>query len=213
MAVISFPTSELTRPRPGECDIGIRNNVQIMVSDLSGYVQTRELPGARWTMSFRLPNRELDDAAVLRAWLLQLRGGANRGRVPVFGNTKRIRGTWSSATPRVNNEVGSPTLSQTGSTLYIRNLTSGMTIKKGDSFNIGTGGQFVSACENATADVSGLATLSVEPGVRVAPAHNTDLILTGQVIPLMILTNPHNLWTERPGGFTDFAFDLVEVFA
>lgn len=217
MTTITFPTLSTGRNAPVSVEIGLKSNTQIAVSDLSGYVQTRELPGARWSLSFRFQDLQKDDAALLEAFLAQLRGQANRARVPLWGRGTR-RGTWAGS-PKVNNEVGSPTLSQTGHTLYLRDFTPGATVKKGDYFNIGAGGQLCMMVADATADGSGLLTATVEPGIRVAPAHNTAIVSTDPVVPYMILQNPHPTWGVQPGGYdinpnglTDFAFDLIEVF-
>lgn len=217
MTTITFPTLSTGRAVPVSARPGLRSNVQILVSDLSGYVQTRELPGARWMLSFRYTDLQDADAGLLEAFLAQLRGGANRARVPLWGRG-RAR-TSGIGTLKVNNEVGSPTLSQTGHTLYVRNGTPGGIVKAGAYFNLGSGGQLCMVTSQATVDGSGLAALSVEPGIRVAPAHNTSLVFDDPVVPYMIPTDPTTGWDVKPGGadlnpngLTDFAFDLVEVF-
>jgi hypothetical protein len=217
MTTITFPTLSADQNAPMSVEIGIKPNTMVAVSDLSGYVQTRELPGARWSLSFRFQNMQKDNAALLEAFILQLRGQANRARVPLWGRTTR-RGTWAGS-PKVNNEVGSPTISQTGHTLYLRDFTAGANVKKGDYFNIGSGGQLCMMVADATADGAGLLTATVEPGIRVAPAHNTPIVSASPVVPFMILQNPHVTWGVQPGGadinpngLTDFAFDLIEVF-
>ena len=197
---------------PAEMELGLRANTQVFVSELSGQVQTVELPGTRWTASFRISNLErADDAAELEALLAKLRGQANRLRLPVFSR-RAPRGTWAGS-PTVNNEVGSPTLSQTGGTLYVKNFTAGATVKKGDLFNLGANGQLLMNTADGTADGSGLLQLSVQPNIRTAPAHGTALVSTNPVIPQMILSDPHARWTHRAGDEADFAFDLIEVFA
>jgi hypothetical protein len=214
---ITFPTLSTGRAHPAAVEIGLKANTQIAVSDLSGYVQTRELPGARWSLSFRFTDMQMADAALLEAFLAQLRGQANRARVPLWGRGTR-RGTWAGS-PKVNNEFGSPTLSQTGHTLYANGFTAGATVKKGDYFNLGTGGQLCMVTDDATADGSGNMVLTVEPGIRVAPAHNTALVFADPVVPYMILQNPHPTWgvaaagaITNPNGLTDFSFDFIEVF-
>ena len=212
MSTVNFP-SGIT---PSEVEWGIKANTQVFTSPLNGSVQTVELPGARITCSMRLPLLAREDAALVEAFLAKLRGQANRAQIPLFGR-RRPQGTWAGAAA-VNNEVGSPTLSQTGATLYARGFTSGATVKAGDWFNIGSGGQLVMATDDVTADVSGFATLSVQPPIRTAPAHNTLLISTDPVLPKALLTDPHARWSLTPNGgrndaFAAFSLDFVEAFA
>lgn len=207
MTTIVWPSSRV----PQEIQFGIRFNVQVSTSDLDGSVQTVELPGARWTMSISMTGLERNEgSAEMEAFLAQLRGGANRARVPVF---KRLtpRGGWAGS-PAVDNEVGSPTLSQTGNTLWARGFTPFTTVKAGDYFNVGTNGQLLMLTADGMADSSGLLQLSVEPAIRSAPSHLTALVSSNPVVPLMILTDPHSRWRLSPGDEAMHALDLVEVF-
>lgn len=210
MATYAFPT--LADRSIAQLEFGLRSNVQIFTSELSGEVQTLELPGARWTMSFRVAAlARASDAAKLEAFLAKLRGGANRARMPVFGRSAP-RGTWAGA-PAVNNEVGSPTLSQTGNTLQVNGFSASASFEEGDYFNLGANGQLLMITASGQANGSGLATLSVEPAIRVAPAHGTLLVFNDPVVPLMIPSDAHARWNIKAGDINDFAFDLVEVFA
>ena len=208
MPSVNWP-SALT---PATMEMGIRFNCQVSVSDLSGYVQTLELPGARWTMSISMPPLERDsDGATMEAFIAKLRGQAVRAVMPVFRRETPL-GTWAGS-PKVNNEVGSPTLSQTGTSLQVQDFSAFATVKAGDYFNLGTGGQLLMVTEDGTADSSGLLTLSIHPAIRSAPAHLTALISASPVVPLMILTDPHPRWRVKPGDINEFALDFVEVFA
>src|SRR3990167_8823768 len=207
MSSIDWP-SGLT---PAEIEFGIRFNTQVSVSDLSGYVQTVELPGARWSMSLRMADLErAGEASALEAFIAKLRGQAVRAVMPVFGRSAP-RGTWAGA-PAVDNEVGSPTLVQTGSSLEVEGFTAGATFKEGDYFNIGSDGELKMVTADGVADGSGLATISFQPPIRTSPAHGTLLVFNSPVVPLMILTDPHPRWRLRPGDSHDFALDFVEVF-
>lgn len=211
MSVITFPTltvvANTTQP-------GLKSNTQVAVSDLSGYVQTRELPGARWSQGFRLPGLERVNAAKVESFLAQLRGQANRARVPLWARGV-ARGTWAGS-PKVNNEYGSPTLIQTGNTLQCNGFAANATVKEGDYFNIGAAGELKICTQDGTADGSGNLLITFEPNMRASPAHLTALVSSNVVIPYMILTDPHAKWAINPhskvGGLSDFAFDLIEVF-
>lgn len=210
MASIDWPTDLAIVP--AEVELGILFNTQVSVSDLSGHVQTVELPGARWSMSLRMPDLlRADEAAFLEAFLARLRGQAVRAVMPVFGRSSP-RGTWAGA-PAVNNEVGSPTTLQTGSSLQVNGFTSGATFKRGDYFNVGAGGELKMVTADGSADGSGLATISFQPPLRSSPAHGTLLVSSSPKVPLMILTDPHPRWRLRPGDSSEFAMDFIEVFA
>lgn len=210
MSTIVWP-SGITPP---QVTLGLKANTQVFTSDLDGSVQTLELPGARWVMSFSTQGFKRSNAALLESMIAQLRGQANRLRVPVFGR-RAPQGTWAGA-PKVNNEVGSPTLSQTGTSMYINGLTTGATGKAGDFFNIGSNGEL----KMLTADFSesgGAALISFYPEIRTAPAHSTSIVTANCVVPQMILKDPQQTWRIAPNGlpndgFADFSFDLVEVF-
>lgn len=208
MSSVNWP-SGLT---PADIELGIKFNTQVSVSDLSGYVQTVELPGARWSMSLRMPTLEREnEASVMEAFIASLRGQAVRAVMPVFKRATPL-GTWAGA-PKVNNEVGSPTLSQTGTTLQARDFSAFATVKKGDYFNLGSAGQLLMVTEDGVADSNGLLQLSIQPAIRVAPTHLTALDSSAPVVPLMILTDPHPRWQIKQGDETYFALDFIEVFA
>lgn len=211
MSTITWPSSIV----PSRVRWGIKANTQVFVSDLNGSVQTVELPGARITCTLEMPPLEREDAAELEAFIAKLRGQANRAQIPVFGRLT-ARGVWGGS-PVVDNEVGSPTLSQTGSTLYVRGLTAGTTGKKGTWFNLGSGGQLLQVLDDFTADGSGKAQLTVGPPIRTAPADGTALVITDPVLPKAILDDPHVEWELTPSGtpndnFAGFRLAFTEVF-
>lgn len=201
---------------PKEWEFGLKYNTQISVSDLSGYVQTVELPGFRWTISLRMPGMaRADGGATFEAFIAKLRGQANRAQVPVFRRSAS-RGTWgtSPSAPKVNNEVGSPTLSQTGTTLQISNVSPFGTWKEGDYFNLGAGGQLLMVTADGQADSNGTGVVSLNTAIRSAPAHNLALVINNPVVPLMIVTDPYQKFGETADDdATNFSFDFVEVFA
>lgn len=211
MSTIIWPSAII----PSGIQAGIKANTQVFVSDLNGSVQTVELPGARWTFEIDLPVLERADARLMEAFIAKLRGQANRAEIPFYGRLVPV-GTWA-GTPRVNNEAGSPTLSQNGTTLVCDGFTAGAIIKAGDYFNLGTGGQLLMVTDDVTADGSGNATLSVQPPIRTAPADNTLLVSTSPVLPTAIMDDPHARWNIKPSGtpndgHSQFRLSFTEVF-
>lgn len=202
MADLAIP--DLTRPNPPEIEFGLKSNSQVSTSDLSGAVQTVELPGARWTMGLRWPNRNREDADLLMAWLAQLRGQANRARVPVY-HRRSPRGTWG----------GSPVTGTVTSTtsIPVTGFSAGATVRRGDLFNVGVNGQLVMVVADATASGGGAATLTIEPPLRSLPGVGVALISANPVVPQMILTDPHPRLTNHAPDLSDFALEFIEVFA
>lgn len=203
MTTFVFPT--LANALMVELELGLRSNTQVFTSDLSGQVQTIELPGTRWTLSFRYEaaRRADGDASLLESFLAKLRGQANRARVPVF-TRRTARGTWA-GTPLVKGA------NQTGNTLLIDGLSVGATMKEGDYFNIGTNGELKILTADAVfagPDIE----ITFEPPMRESPADNTALVVTDPVIPKMILTDTHPRWNPNAADLTSFAFDMLEVF-
>lgn len=212
MTTIVWPSAII----PVSVEWGIKANTQVFASDLNGSVQTVELPGARITCALRLPVLERADAALMEAFLAKLRGQANRAQIPLFGRLQP-RGEWGGA-PAVNNEVGSPTLSQTGTTLEASGLTPFTTGKAGDWFNLGAGGQLLMLTDDFTADSGGRSTLYVQPPIRTAPAHGTLLVTANPLLPTAILDDPHARWSIKPSGtindgHTEFNLAFTESFS
>ena len=201
MTDFAIPT--LSRSAPPEFEFGLKSNTQVSTSDLSGEVQTRELPGARWTAAFTWRNRGRADADLLMAWLAQLRGQANRARVPVYDRPSP-RGTWG----------GSPVTGTVTSTtsIPVTGFSAGATVKAGDLFNVGSNGQLVMVVADATASGGGTATLTIEPPLRALPAVGVALISSNPVIPQMVLADPHVRRITRAPNVADIQIDLVEVF-
>jgi hypothetical protein len=197
---------------PQELTFGIRFYTQIHVSDISGYISTVEMPdSARWTMNIIMPPLERGDAALMESFIARMRGQAIRSEMPVFARLAP-RGSWAGS-PVVNDTVlGSPSLTQTGTTLRVRGFTAFATFKEGDYFNLGEGGQLLMVTEDGTADSNGTATITFQPSIRTPPADGLALISTDPVVPQMILTDPHPKWRITPGDINQYALDFVETF-
>lgn len=209
MTTVTWPSGLVAK----DVTLGLKANTQVSVSDLSGYVQTYELPGTRWTMSFNMASKERDSAgAKIEAFIATLRGQAVRAQIPVFGRGTP-RGTWGGAIVVDNEGAGSPTLSQTGSTLWVKGGTAGATCKAGDYFNLGSAGQLLMVTADLTLDGSGKGQLAVQPPIRSAPAQGVALVSSSPVVPYMILADPHQKWRIGVGDDNEYAFDFVELFA
>ena len=199
MTTLTWPL--LSRAVPGSLDWSLASNTVSFESPLSGSVQTVEFPGARWKASFMMANLTQDDAALLQATLVRLRGRAGRISLHNF-ERPQPRGTVSGM-PLVMGAA------QTGNTLIIDGCTVGSTLLAGDY--IGVNGELKMVVSDATANGSGQMTLTIEPPLRASPADN-GAITTSQPTATFMLVNDESKWSTAPGLFTSFPIDLVEAF-
>jgi hypothetical protein len=188
---------------PARVKWGYRANVQVFTSDLSGSVQTAELPGLRWVRSDVYEALDAADIAYLEAYALQLNGQG--GRV-ALGNPKR-------RTPRgsISGSLLVKGAGQTGLTLVCDGVPDGSTLLKGDFVSVG--GQLLMLTANAT--MGGSPTemvLTFGAALRVSPADNAAVTYTDPTCTFM-LTNNEQDWNYEPGDINSISFDYVEVFA
>lgn len=200
MTTLTWPT--LTRTAPRVLDFSLVPNTQSFSSPLSGAVQTIEMPGARWKVSFMLENLTEADSALLQAFLVKLRGRAGRFYLHNFARTEP-RGT-QRGTPLVKGA------SQTGTTLAIDGCTAGATLLAGDFFAVN--GELKMVVANATADGAGEMTLTFEPPLRSSPADNAMLTLSSPVATFMLVGDELK-WNTQPGKFSTFAVDAIEAWS
>ena len=168
MTIHTWPT--LTRRAPLQLDWSLLSNTQSFTSPLSKAVQTVEMPGARWAFSFGLNTLAVEDAAVLRAFLVRLRGQS--GRFYMWDMSRPAPRGVATGTPLVKGG------SQAGTSL----LTDGWTpstagiLKAGDY--LGVNGELKLLVADANSNAGGEATLVFEPPLRAAPADNAPITTT-----------------------------------
>ncbi len=200
MTTLAWPT--LTRAAPRMLDFALVPNTQSFSSPLSGAVQTVELPGARWKMSFMMENLTEADSALLQAFMVKLRGRAGRFTLHNFARAEP-RGTQRGA-PLVKGA------SQTGTTLAIDGCTVGATLLAGDFFAVN--GELKMVVADATADGAGEMSLTFEPPLRSSPADNDALTLS-QPPATFMLAGDEAKWSTQPGKFSSFPIDCIEAWS
>jgi hypothetical protein len=204
MTILTF--HPLSRNGPSTLIFRKLSNAQTFESPLSKSTQTMELPGARWALTATWDNLKSDDAAILRTFLTVLRGAAGRF---YLGNPGQIapRGTALAAgTPLV---MGA---GQSGSTLVTDQWTPGATLLAGDFIGFNAGTELRMVVTDATADGSGVMTLSLDAPIRTSPADNSAII-TAAPTCIMRLSGNDVEWPYLAGGFASFTLDAVEAFA
>jgi hypothetical protein len=200
MTTLAWPA--ITRSGPRDFELTLEANTQTFSSPLSRAVQTVEMPGARWRVSFTLQNLQEADTALLQAFMAQLRGRAGRFALHNFARPVP-RGT-ASGTPLVKGA------SQTGTSLNIDSLAIGATLLAGDY--IGINGELKIVVADATANGAGEMTVTFEPPLRSSPADNAAVTLASPTATFM-LTDDAMRTITRPGRFSDISIDAVEVWS
>jgi hypothetical protein len=199
MTTLSWPT--LTRTAPRVLDFSLVPSTQSFSSPLSGAVQTVEMPGARWAISFVMENLAEADSALLQAFFVKLRGRAGRFYLHNFARPTP-RGTLT-GTPLVMGAA------QTGNTLIIDGCAVGATLLAGDFF--GVNGELKMVVADAAANGSGQMTLTLEPPLRSSPADNAAITLV-QPTATFMLANDEAKWNTQPGTFSSFPMDCIEAW-
>jgi predicted RecA/RadA family phage recombinase len=206
VSTITFPT--LTRVEPGELEFGLRSMTQVMESPLTGGIQTAEIAfSARWVMSFGLDAlAESDDAPLVQAFLVKLRGRANRAAL------------WNFARPRPQGTIATSGVTTSGTTaqgatsVSLTGCGAGATILAGDLFAVA--GELKMAVANATANGSGVASVTFEPPVRASGGWSSGATVTlDKPTALFVQASDDTRWSTRRGVRSDFRFEFVEVFA
>ncbi len=200
MTTMSFPA--LSRAVPRTVDWSLRANTQSFQSPLAGSVQTVELPGARWAVSFMLENLDETDAALLQAFFAKLRGRAGRFYLHNLARPQP-RGTLT-GTPLVKGAA------QTGTALVIDGCTVGATLLVGDF--VGVNGELKMVVADVTADGAGEMSLAIEPPLRSSPADNAAVTLV-QPTATFMLSDDESKWSTTPGKYSTFALDAIEAWA
>lgn len=202
MTDIAFPT--LTRSGPPELTFGIVWNTQAFEAPETGSIQTVENPGSRWRAQMEFPNLEEADATLLQAWLMKLRGRANRALIHNFARPN-VRGTMT-GTPLVNGA------SQTGSSLVIDGGGVSKTLLAGDF--IGVNGKLKMVVADVTTDGSGNAMVTFEPPIPSgqSPADNASITLIKPTCR-MILESDAVEWLTRAPILSDIPLSFIEAFS
>ena len=195
---LTFPTLGVR-----EATFGLQSNTQLFESPLSGDVQRRENPGARWLATYTIKNCKRVEMAAVQAFLAQLRGAANTfyGYDPAATTPL---GT-GSGTPLVNGA------SQTGGSLITDGWSvSQVVLKAGDYFSVNDELKLVTA--DVTSDGSGNATLSFAPNLRASPADNAPLTLNTPTCIMRLIDDGQTQWRVGVDGFYEISFSAMESF-
>lgn len=153
-----------------------------------------------WKATVSLQNMDADTSALLNVFLHQMIPAARVVKLTDYGHPQR--GSLA-GTPLVNGA------NQTGNTLLTKGWTPNAqgVLKAADGVTLATG-QLVRTMTDVNADASGLATITVEPGILKAPADASALTV---VQPTAVFYMPQGgIPTTSPPLNSELSFDLLE---
>lgn len=213
-------------------------NTSSFVSPLTRFAQTTEIPGARWVCDLTLPpTRTVASQRTWEVFLSKMRGMAGRVYVGPFHYSGEFATTWAagtgttaddtspkadSTTPTADSgyisSLGTPVVqgaAQSGATLYTRGWTPGATIAEAGayfSYDTSAGRTMHLVTADAQSDGSGYATLSIEPPIRTAPAHEAALEIVAPTCIMRLQDDRAGARNFGPGLEMGLSFGLIEVF-
>jgi hypothetical protein len=200
MTTFAWPT--LTRKNPAQFDWSLASNTQTFASPLNGSIQTVEMPGARWKVAFTLDHLDAADSALLRAFLVKLRGQANRFTLHNLARPYP-RGT-GGGTPVVSGA------GQTGASLTTSGWTISSTVlRAGDYFAVN--GELKLVIADVTSNGSGVATVTFEPPLRGSPANGAALTVRAATATFMVDDNAVR-WVTTPPLLDAVSIAATEVW-
>lgn len=200
MTAIAWPA--LTRSAPAEFELVLQSNTMVSTSPLSRSVQSVEMPGARWQVSFVLRNLREADTALLQAFCAKLRGRAGRFTLHNFARPLP-RGT-------ARGTAAVAGADQAGATLDIDGLTAGATLLAGDF--IGVNGELKIVVADAAADGTGAMSVTFEPPLRASPADGAVVTLERPTATFMLDEDSFRTLTRAP-VISDIAIAATEAWS
>lgn len=204
MSNIAFPT--ISYAAPPSIEWRLESVAQSFTSPLDGSTQTGSLLSAKWACGFQLQPLMEDDAVEVQAFLVKLRGLANRALIKNFARPVP-RGTIALASVTVDGAV-----SAGASVLSLANCGAAATLKTGDFFSVANELKMV-VDGPYTADGSGnMASVAFEPPSRAAWSNGAS-VTTNAPTCIMRLADPRAAWTTRVGKLTEISLEFVEAFA
>lgn len=205
MTDIVFPT--LTRSAPPEVQWRHKSVAQIFQSPFDGSTQTGSFHFGSWYCAMTWPNLEEADASLLQAFLMKLRGRANRALVHNFARPVP-RGTINLSGVTVNGA-----LSAGASQLTLAGCGNAKTLLTGDFFSVG--GEFKMVVDGPyTSDAGGaMANVKFEPPLRAAVSNGAAVTLDKPTCTMMVVDPEALGWSTRAPILTDVPLEFMEAFA
>lgn len=205
MAVFDWPDTRTFVPQRTEWRI-VDTLQRASESQLSGYVQTLAMPGAKWGWAFDFAAHAPAERRDLEAYLLRLNGREHRVRLYDIKH-QRPEGTINLSGVTVRDVAA-----QFATTLVLAGCTAGSTLLAGDWFGVASG-QLLRCVADATADGAGVMTVEFRHMLRAALSAGGTVTLY-RPTALYVRTDA-GLAVPRIGGqaMPGFSVEFTEVFA
>lgn len=201
---ITYPLSMPAAPGFKFARFAPRSVVAGSASPFTGQQQVYVHQGQWWMVELELPPMRRAVADYWVSFLLSLNG---REGTFLLGDpdAKTPRGTWS-GTPLINGA------SQTGDVIAVDGLTAGATAKAGDYFQLGDGlgAHLHKVLQDATANGSGQAALTIWPSLRASPDDNAPLV-TSSAKGLFRMTSNDMSWSTDQVSNYGLNFSCIEA--
>ena len=201
MAILTFPSIV-----PDTQNFGIEYNTQVSSSQISGVVQTVELPGARWVGNLNFVDMTKSESADLKAFMLELRGSAGRF---FYGDITH--------TSPFNAVTGSPTIDSASTARVIRVTlgSSSPAFSTGDYVQIGADDYRELKMVLSSSLVGGdTYDLTVEPMIRRTDYVGLSVVYTDPKGVFLLSSNDQARWaTTSKALLSDMTLDFIEVFS
>jgi len=199
MTTFAFPSGI----SPSNMTWSLRSNTQVFTSPTTGVSQTAEAPGAAWSVQMVFRPLTEDDARTLIAFLVGLRGMANR--LTLHDHSLTAPRGIATGTPLVKGAA------QTGGTINTDGWTINATgiLKAGDW--VGIGGELKMIRADVNSDASGNAALLVEPPQRSSPADNSAIITASPTAAFMLADDGQAGWNVTAARSYGLTVNAVEA--
>lgn len=197
MAVKDFPDIS-----PDSEEWSLRYNTQSYTSDLTGAQQTREQPGARWSVTMRFNNRWDKDARALQAFLVSLRGRAGRFFVTP-ADWKPLGTAGGSPTLSVAATAGDDSVSTTG-----WDASQPEALLPGDYVEIN--GELKKVTQTVSADTNGDAVVNFAPPLRKDAGAGIAVVVDDPACTMMLEADDTAQWAIQAGMIYSLTLNGME---
>lgn len=197
MTTIAFPTGVA----PDTFALRLSATQRVHASPFGGSEQVVDLLNDRWMISMSLPKRTRAQAAAIEAFINAMRGMTNTVNLYHFGR-KTPQGTM----------VGSPTCnaaSQGAASVTLASAGASATLLAGDM--IGVSGQLLQVAADATANGSGVITVTLVNRLRAAITGGSAVTWDRPTVPFRLVSSPAVL--HVPGYAESVSLDFAEVIS
>jgi hypothetical protein len=182
----------------------LSRTVGISTSPYTYEEQFFKWPGERWSADVRMPPLKEPDSDEWIAFLLKLEG--TYGRFLMGDPSRRTPRGEGGGTPQVDGG------GQTGNSINVKNAGSGVWLKAGDYFQLGTGAsaRLYKLTADAEPNSSGDVTLQFVPSLRSSPADSAAVTIENPRGLFRLVENDVS-WGVEPGRIYRIGFRAVEA--